>query len=87
MEHFQEVLNRQDPVTPADIRECDRELEVNTDPPTMDEVIKAIKSMKNGKVPGDNQIKAELLKADPQAAANTLYPKRLWSHEEHCQAN
>ena len=51
-EHFIEVLNRTDPVTPADIDvSAVEEYGINTDPPTADEVRLVLRKMKAGKAP------------------------------------
>ena len=71
-EHFSEVLNRPPPPPPpppteADIQEAETDLDFNTNPPGKEEIIAAIKSLKNGKFPGQD-------KADPQLAADLLQP-------------
>ena len=73
-EHFSEVLNRPPPPTEADIQEAETDLDVNTDPPGKEEIIAAIKSLKNGKSPGQDNLSAEVFKADPQLAADKLQP-------------
>lgn len=42
--------------------------------PSINEIIKAIKMLKNGKSPGPDLIPAEALKADPQITARILLP-------------
>ena len=71
-EHFSEVLNRPPPPTEADIQEAETDLDVNTDPPGKEEIIAAIKSLKNGKFPGQDNLSTEVFKADPQLAADLL---------------
>ncbi|PVD26786.1 hypothetical protein C0Q70_14464 [Pomacea canaliculata] len=56
MEHFEEMLNRPHPPSLPDIPPATAQLHVNTSPPTRTEIIKAIKSMKNGKVAGPDGI-------------------------------
>ena len=79
-EHFQEVLNRKDPDELAIINEAPSDLEIDTDPPSKQEIQKAIKSLKNKKAPGTDQLNAELFKIDPVQAANTLHPvfHKIW---------
>ena len=74
MEHFSEVLNRPPPPTEADIQEAETDLDVNTDSPGKEEIIAAIKSLKNGKLPGQDNLSTEVFKADPQLAADLLQP-------------
>ena len=71
-EHFSEVLNRPPPPTEADVPEAETDLDVNTDPPRKEEIIAAIKSLENGKSPGQDNPSAEVFKANPQLAADLL---------------
>jgi hypothetical protein len=48
------------------------DLEIDTDPPSKLEIQKAIKSLKNKKASGTDQLNAELFKIDPVLAAITL---------------
>ena len=63
-EHFETVLNRPDPVQAPDIAAADEPLDINTDPPTLEEVKTAIKAMKSGKAGGLDGITADMLKAE-----------------------
>ena len=67
LEHFSEVLNRENPSNPV----CEMEIElpdeieeIDTSEPSRAEVRKAIGHLKNGKAPGIDIIQAELLKTD-----------------------
>ena len=84
MEHFKEVLNRPQPTVVPNIQEASIDLDVNTDVPTRREVIQAINSLKNGKAPGNDNLNAELFKADPELAATILTPlfTKIWEQEE-----
>ena len=79
-EHFQKVLNRKDPDELVIIPEASVDLEIVTDPPSKLEIQKAIKSLKNKKAPGIDQLNAELFKIDPVLAADTLHPvfHKIW---------
>ena len=46
--------------------------ETNLEPPTKDEIIRAIKSLKNNKAPGIDNISPEMLKADPKLISGKL---------------
>ena len=76
------MLNRPPPDRTHDIPEAENDLEVDTSPPTVDEIITAIKSLKNGKAPGLDNLNAELFKADPVVTASILYPlfKCVWNN-------
>ncbi|XP_052225062.1 craniofacial development protein 2-like [Dreissena polymorpha] len=50
-EHFERVLNRADPSTEAVIAPVEIPLDINTEPPTIQEIRQAIKKLKNGKAP------------------------------------
>ena len=56
--------------TEADIQEAETDLDVNTDPPGKEEIIAAIKSLKSGKSPGQDNLSAEVFKADTQLTAD-----------------
>jgi hypothetical protein len=83
-EHFSEVLNRPPPTEEADIQEAEHDLEVDTAPPEKHEIISAIKAMKNRKAPGQDNLNAELFKADPDLAAELLLPlfSDVWEGKE-----
>ena len=67
-EHFNEVLNRENtsnPVSIAEIEAPDEIEEIDTSEPTRAEVKEAkIYTRKNGKAPGIDNARAELLKRD-----------------------
>ena len=83
-EHFQEVLNRPSPDETADIPEATEDLDIITDPPTKEEIVAAIKTLQNGKSPGQDNLDAELFKADPELAATILHPlfTAIWEGEK-----
>lgn len=84
VEHFKEVLNRPPPLTVYDIPPATEQLNVNTNPPTNAEIIKAIKKMKNNKASGPDGIPPEALKADPKTSAEMLQPllRKIWEQEQ-----
>uniref|UniRef100_A0A3P9MG11 Reverse transcriptase domain-containing protein n=1 Tax=Oryzias latipes TaxID=8090 RepID=A0A3P9MG11_ORYLA len=79
-EHFQEVLNRDPPTEGADIPEGKTDLDINTDPPTKEEIVSVIKSLKSNKAPGHDNLNAELFKTDTETASKILQPffKTVW---------
>lgn len=71
-EHFNEVLNRPPPATKADIQEAVADLDIRVEPPTKEETIAIIKTLKNRKALGQDNLSAELFKADPVLSARIL---------------
>jgi len=83
-EHFSEVLNRPPPTEEADVQDPDADLNVNSSPPKKEEIIAAISSLKNGKTPGQDNLNAELFKADPEFASKVLQPlfAAIWEEKQ-----
>ena len=67
-------MNRPPPISEANIQGTDDDLDVNIEPPKQEEIVKAIRSPKNRKAPGQDRLSAELFKADPVLAAQVLQP-------------
>ena len=74
-EHFQEVLNIDTPEEPPQEEE-EEELDISTEPPTLQEIKTALKTLINGKAPGADQITAEMFRADPELT--TIELKRIF---------
>ena len=72
VQHFKEVLNHPDPSEPANPTPPDDVLDIDTNPPTEEEVRSAINAMKNSKASGIDCIHAEMLKADADVATALL---------------
>ena len=79
-EHFSEILNREPPLEEAVIPDVQTELDINVEPPTKEEIVNAIKSLKNNKAPGSDNLNTELFKSDAETAANILEPlfRKIW---------
>ncbi len=79
-EHFGEVLNRPPPQQEPNIPEAEMDININTEPPDIQEIISVIKSLKNWKAPGSDNLNAELFKADNTTTATILQPifKDMW---------
>ena len=84
IEHFSSILNRPPPDQEVNIPPMSPRLEINTDLPTLHETREAIKSLKNNKSAGPDNIVAEMLKADIESAAENLLPiiHKIWQQEE-----
>lgn len=78
-EHFKEILNRGETENPVlsdelfDPEFSDIIEEISVSEPTLGEVKQALKRLKNGKVPGADSIKAELLKANIEFSATKIH--------------
>lgn len=87
-EHFQEILNREEPNNPlvedTEVEEGTGIEDINTDPPTLMEIHNAIKTLKNGKAAGDDKIQAELLKADINFTSKKIEEilNKVWEQEK-----
>ena len=82
-EHFEKVLNREAPEDPPEEEEAPEELDISEEPPSIEEIKKALRTLRNGKAPGADQITPEMLKADPEETSKEL--KRIfdliWENE------
>ena len=74
MEHFREILNRQPSEEDAGVPKAADDLDINTAVLEKEEIIKAIKSLKNAKALEHDNLNAELFKADPKLTETTLQP-------------
>lgn len=88
--HFSALLNRPPPTGEDNLSLCSK-ISVgpgfacrDEDSPTITEIVMAIKRMKNGKSPGRDEVRPEMLKAAPQQVANMLQPiyNQIWRSEE-----
>lgn len=86
-EHFEELLNVDHILTGSDIdspfnEEVD-ELEIDLNEITNEEIKVAIKMQKSGKACGNDNLNAELFKADPEVSANSLNKlfNSIWTNE------
>ena len=83
-EHFSEILNKPAPENPPDIAPATEDLDISTDAPTKQEIIKAVKTLKNNKTRRQDTLQAELLKINPDLAADLLLPlfETIWEQEQ-----
>ena len=89
VEHFFEILNKQAPENPPDnIAPATEDLDIDngTDAPTKQEIIiiEAIKALKNNKTPRQDTLQPDLLKINPDLAADILLPlfESIWEQEQ-----
>ena len=77
-EHFENVLNRQAPEESPEEGENEEteKLDISEEAPSIEEIMKALKTIRNGKAPGADQIAPEMLKADPELTSAEL--KRIF---------
>ena len=67
--HFKKALNKDKPDEPVYTQRATAYLDIDTNPSSKQEIISAIKALKNGKTPGLDNVNTELFKADPNLAA------------------
>ena len=80
--YFRELLNRAEPEEPLEGQEYQR-AEVEDVIPTLEEVRKAMKSMKNSKAPGEDNLTAELFKSGGECLERkmTRLVQKIWRNE------
>ena len=83
VEHFKQVLNHPDADETANIEPAETPLDRDLDPPNVNEVRKAIVTLKIGKAPGIDQIYSEMLKADLTTSTTVLTSlfTSIWNNE------
>ena len=83
MEHFNNLLNRPPPEHPPDIQPAEDILDINCDPPTIEEIKRAIRKQKSGKAAGSDYIPPEALKADIETTSLALHSlfTKIWEQE------
>ena len=84
-EHFEEALNVQrERISVEEALDPPPDLGITDTHPSRDEIVSAIKKLKNGKAAGIDNITAEVLKADVEGTANILLPlfRDIWVKEQ-----
>lgn len=85
-DHFKEILNKEDSQQQwmrGRVEEIPVNGDIDLECPTLEEIKDALKTLKNGKAPGKDNITAELLKVDLDTSARILYPlvQEIWINE------
>ena len=82
-EHFESIPNRPEPELVAETPPAVEDLDICTDPPTMEEVKDAIKAMKSGRAGGADGVTAEMLKAEETETPRLLMCifREIWESE------
>ena len=72
------------PLDLANITEAKEDLDINLDPITIDEVIAAIRKLKNNKAPVEDGVCAEMLKAEENVTPKILHKifQDIWETED-----
>ena len=83
-EHFQEVLNRPNPPQDAAQLEPEDLLHINTGPITEAEIRKSLRSLKNGKATGTDNVPPEALKEGGEVLVDQFHHllNLIWTTEE-----
>ena len=72
-EHFESLLNRPPPENPPDLIPARRDLPIDIEPPTEEEIEMAIEHLKSNKAAGPDSIPPEALKADIPTTVKLLH--------------
>ena len=83
-EHFSEVLNSEAPDDHVDFPNNELfDIDIDTNPPTIEDIEKSIKALVKGKSPGVDYIQTEMLKTQSKMVARKLEEvfKLIWKNE------
>ena len=83
-EHFESLLNRPPPDNPPDLLPARRDLPIDIEPPTEEEIEMAIEHLKSNKAAGPDSIPPEALKADIPTTVKLLHGlfEKIWRDEK-----
>ena len=84
VDHFQTLLNRPPPDNPPDILPARRDLPIDCDPPTREEIARAVKQLHPNKAAGPDAIPPEALRADVKTTVDMLHGlfEKIWNEEQ-----
>ena len=82
--HFETVLNKEPPKLRATIKPAETDLDISIEPPTINEIKKAIGNLNRGKAPGDDQVTAEMIQVEKELTPKLLHRifQQIWMKEE-----
>ncbi|KAK3770541.1 hypothetical protein RRG08_059696 [Elysia crispata] len=84
-EHFESLLNRSPPIEPPEILPARNDLDINCEPPTLEEIEKAVSLLNSNKAAGPDYIPPEALKADSKVSSTILHGlfEKIWTEEKY----
>ncbi|VDO79028.1 unnamed protein product [Schistosoma margrebowiei] len=84
VEYFQELMNKPASMNPPDIEAAHTDLPMDVNPPTMEEIRKAIRQIKIERAAGPDNIPSKALKLDIEVTTNMVYLlfKKIWEEEQ-----
>ncbi|KAK3780057.1 hypothetical protein RRG08_061825 [Elysia crispata] len=85
VEHFESLLNRPPPIEPPEILPARNDLDINCDPPTLEEIENAVSLLNSKKAAGPDYIPPEALKADSKVSSTILHGlfEKIWTEEKY----
>ena len=85
VEHFESLLNRPPPIEPPEILPARNDLDINCEPPTLEEIENAVSLLNSNKAAGPDYIPPEALKADSKILSIILHGlfEKIWTEEKY----
>ncbi|KAK3740237.1 hypothetical protein RRG08_054258 [Elysia crispata] len=85
VEHFESLLNRPPPIEPPEILPARNDLDINCEPPTLEEIENAVSLLNSNKAAGPDHIPPEALKADSKVSSTILHGlfEKIWTEEKY----
>ena len=85
VEHFESLLNRPPPIEPPEILPARNDLDINCEPPTLEEIENAVSLLNSKKAAGPDYIPPEALKADSKVSSTILHGlfEKIWTEEKY----
>ena len=85
VEHFESLLNRPPPIEPPEILPARNDLDINCEPPTLEEIENAVSLLNSNKAAGPDYIPPEALKVDSKVSSTILHGlfEKIWTEEKY----